>query len=178
METAGWDGGGVRKQTCFLWSQSLVRRLSKYRTHPHLSTAPTEDPSVAPGHSRPHPKEESSSPCPQFGTPGTTSISRKTRNSTKHPRCCQGCCGGHQLVDITCLWRSPICGRHLLALPAHMGHGVEGGFWVRPWPHIQVALNTSAVPYSPLSNSGHSPVKERPGPGPGSSQPPWRHHKQ
>lgn len=88
------------------------------------------------------------SPCPQFGIPVITLISRKTRNSTKHPTCCWGSCGCHPLVEVTCLWMSPTCGGHLLvevthswrsplALPAHTGDRVEGGFWVRPRPHIQ-----------------------------------------
>lgn len=154
--------------------------------------------------------EESGSPCLQIGTSGITSISRKARNSTKHPGCCQCSCGGHPL-----------------ALPAHTGDVVEVGFWDQtlatcrggfghfcsplkspdqPWPFPAAKAemeklklgrgrqggessgrvqNPDGDPQQPGASPGPSrqpyrelPVRERPGPGLGTFQPPWRHHKQ
>lgn len=83
MDAAGWEGGG-RRHICLLWPQSLSRRFSRNRTHPHLPTAPIQQPAVPTA--VPHTQEQHQDlPCLQFGTAGLTSISRRVRNAMEHP---------------------------------------------------------------------------------------------
>lgn len=117
---------------CFLWPQGFARRLSRYRTHPHLPTAPIQHPAVPTAVSHTQEQHQHLPSTPTLPTPPPVWDHRCHLNIQEGQKCHRA----PRAVDVT----------HL------MGWKVVS----RMGPHPGLALDNSVLLSSVLTNPGCS----------------------